>query len=117
MLLRCHRNTALVEPAMRSPRGLKEESGFSSLAKLPFQISHFLISVLGYIIALSRLPFNIYSVLDCNRFILHYFAEIKKKKKLHIFSQQEQCMVLTQAFLTPNILLLFLHTLLDNVQI
>lgn len=60
-------------------RGLKQESGSSSLAKLPFQISHFLISVLGYIIALSRLPFNIYSVLDCNRFILHYFAEILKK--------------------------------------
>lgn len=59
--------------------------------------------------------YTLKSVLESNRFILRYSAQIKKKA--HIFSQQEQRMVLTQAFLTPNILLLSLCTLLDNVQI
>lgn len=60
--------------------------------------------------------YTLKSSLDSNKFILHYSAQIIIKKS-HIFSQQEQRMVLTQAFLTPNIPLLFLCTLLDTVQI
>lgn len=74
----------LVVPGMRHPSVGRQESGFSSMAKLPFQVSPLLISVLGNIIAfwiLYHLKGTLKSVLDCNRFTWHYFAEIKTQNK------------------------------------
>lgn len=116
----------LAVPGVRAHSKLKQESGtslkltcFSGLSKLFFQVSPLLTPVLCHIIAFcessAHSTYILKSVLDSNRFILQYSEQIKKK--MPHFLTARAVHILAQAFLTPNILLLSLHTLLDNIQI